>query len=179
MQEETATYIQQIQKESDIFAKAKLLASLVHERNIRVIDLAKSLGKTSSYICHLIRLAALPDIIVDGYYSSLISISHLFIISRIKDQKKLIEIYERLLKHNYTVLQTEEIVREVLYEIKSDGKQLAKDELEDLIQKIKEKNKDIQIKAIQTRIKGKMVVEIKGNLENTSLALRNLLKRLA
>ncbi len=179
MQEDTTKYIQQIQNESDIFAKAKLLRFLVREKNIRVIDLAKLLGKTPSYICHLIRLASLPDIIVDGYYSDLISISHLFIISRIKDQKKLLEIYEQLLKNNYTVLQTEDLIREVLYEIKSSGKRLAKDELEDLIQKIKEKNRDIQIKAIQTRIKGKMVVEIKGNLENTSHALRGLLKRLA
>ncbi|MBI3366493.1 hypothetical protein HY041_02600 [Candidatus Roizmanbacteria bacterium] len=178
MVEDSEKYIQQIQQESDIFSKAKLISFLVRDKNIRVIDLARSLSKTPSYICHLIRLASLPDMIVDGYYSNLISISHLFVISRIKDQKKLLEIYEQLLKHSYTVFQTEDLIREVLYSINNNGKRLAKDELEDLIQKIKEKNKDIQIKAIQTRIKGKMVVEVKGNLENTSQALRNLLKRL-
>ncbi len=171
-------YIEQFNKEIDIFAKAKLLHSLVHEKNIRIVDLAKSLGKTSSYICHLIRLASLPDIIVDGYYSELISISHLFIISRIKDQKKLLEVYEQLLKGNFTVSQTEELIREVLYGIKKDGKHLEKKELMDLIEKIKDKNKDIDIKAIQTRIKGKIIVEVKGNLENTSRALKMLLSKL-
>lgn len=177
--EDIATYTQQIQNETDIFAKAKLIKLLVHEKNIRVIDLAKSLGKTSSYICHLLRLTSLPDIIVDGYYSELISISHLFIISRIKDQKRLLEIYEQLLKNNFTVQQTEEIVREVLYGIKKSGNHLEKKELMNFIEKIKEKNRDIDIKAIQTRIKGKIILEVKGNLETTSRALKMLLAKLS
>lgn len=171
--------IKQIQNETDIFAKAKLISVLVHEKNIRIIDLAKSMGKTSSYICHLLRLTSLPDMIIDGYYSELISISHLFIISRIKDQKKLLEVYEQLLKDNFTIQQTEEIVREVLYGIQKSGKHLEKDELMNLINKIKETNTDIKIKAIQTRIKGKIILEFKGNLETTSKALKMLLAKLS
>lgn len=179
MNNEIEQLILQIKQETDIFAKAKLLKFLVHEKNIRIVDLAKSLGKTSSYICHLIRLASLPDIIIDGYYSELISISHLFIISRIKDQKKLLEIYEQLLKGNFTVQKTEEMVREALYEIKNKGQHLQKEEIKKAIEAIKEKNKDMSIKIIQTRIKGKIILEIKGSLENTSHALKDVLNKLS
>lgn len=172
-------YIEQINMEADIFAKAKLIKVLVYEKKVRIVDVSKSLGKTSSYICHLLRLSILPDMIIDGYYSELISISHLFIISRIKDQKKLLEVYEQLLKGNFTVQQTEELVREVLYGIQKSGKRLEKEELMTLINKIKEKDIDIGIKAIQTRIKGKIILEAKGNLETSSKALKMLLTKLS
>lgn len=164
--------------DEDIFAKARSIQRLIQEENLRIVDLAKSLNKTSSYICHLLRLTKLPEIIVDGYYSKLISISHLFIISRIKDKEKLLETYEQLLKNNYSVQQTEDVVRELLYQVKNNGKRLQKDELESSIEKIKEKMKDIQIKIVQTRIKGKMIIEMKGNLEDTSHTLKEVLKKL-
>ena len=55
--------IDKIKKESDIFFKAKLIASFLKEKNFRIIDLAKELQLTSSYICHLLRLNKLPEII--------------------------------------------------------------------------------------------------------------------
>lgn len=178
MNDEIEKLIIQIKQETDIFAKAKLVNFLVREKDTRIIDIAKLLGKTSSYICHLLRLAILPDIIVDGYYSELISISHLFIISRIKDQKKLLEVYEELLKGNFTVQETDELVREVLYGTKNSGTHLKKDEILNAIENIKKNNKNISVKIIQTRIKGKLILEIKGNLEITSVTLRELLNKL-
>lgn len=172
-------YIEEINKETDIFAKAKKIDSLVHEKNFRIIDIAKALGKTSSYICHLLRLAKLPEIIVDGYYSKLVSISHLFILSRIKDKKKLFQVYEQLIAGNFTVQNTEELVRETLYEIHSVGNRLKKEEINQVIEEIKKNNPDLDIKIIQTRIKGKIILEIKGSLENTSTVLKKILEKLS
>lgn len=162
----------------DIFAKAREVHELVRKNNLRVTDVAKKMEKTSSYICHLLRLAELPEIIVDGYYSNLVSVSHLFVISRIKDKKKLLGLYEDLLKHNYTVQETEEVVREILYEINSEGKHLGKEEVQKLIETIKEKNNDVEVKVIQTRIKGKIILEMRGSLDQTSSALKLLLQRI-
>ncbi len=178
MNNDFITHIDKIKQETDIFVKAKLIDTLVHEKNIRIVDIAKSLVKTSSYICHLRRLTHLPEIIIDGYYSKLISISHLFIISRVKDETKLLDIYEQLLKNNYSVQQTEDIVRELLYEIKNKGERLKKAETEGLIEKIKENINNVQIKVIQTRIKGKIIIEVRSNLENTSRTLKNILQKL-
>ena len=75
--------IEKIKKETDVFSKAKLIRYLIREKNVKVIDLAKKLSLTPSYICHLNRLNSLSEIIVDGYYSHLISTSHLFLLSRI------------------------------------------------------------------------------------------------
>jgi len=178
MNEELQNYIEQIKLETDIFAKSRLLHDLVYKKSCRIIDLAKLLGKTSSYLCHLLRLVELPDIIIDGYYTKQVSLSHLFIISRIKDKKKLIEVYEKILSNNYTVQQTEETVREILYEIQSSGNRLPKDEIRNIVEKIKQKNEGIDVKIIQTRIKGKVVIDMKGGLENTSSLLREFLAKL-
>lgn len=179
MTEDLHPYINQLKQETDIFANAKLLHTLVREKNVRIVDLAKSLGKTSSYICHLLRLATLPDIIVDGYYSKLITISHLFILSRIKDEKKLLELYEQLLTGSFTVQKTEELIREALYKIHSVGKRLEKEEINKIVEQIRKTNSDLDITVIQTRIKGKVILEIKASLEKTSSVLKQLLEKLA
>lgn len=173
------SYVDQIKTEGDIFLRAKLLHDLVYIKNIRIVEVARELGKTPSYICHLLRLADLPDSIVDGYYNKLISLSHLFILSRIKDKKKLLEIYEQILTGNYTVARTDELVREILFDIKSKGQRLSKVELQGFIDGIKKHNNDLDIKIVQTRIKGKAVLEIKGNLEETTALLKRLLTRLS
>jgi len=178
MNQDLQSYIDQLKKEEDIFSKSKRLYHLVYERNVRIVDIAKSLGKTSSYICHLLRLANLPEMVVDGYYAKLVSLSHLFIISRIKDSKKLLEVYEKILKESYTVQETEELVREVLYEIQSKGKRLTEEELKTAIEKIKVNNREMDIKVVQTRIKGKAIIEMKGSLEKTSAALKDVLAKL-
>lgn len=168
-----------IEDEKDIFTKAKLIKSAVYQKHIRIIELARFLGKNPSYICHLIRLASLPEMVIDGYYAGLVSISHLFIISRIKDHKKLIAIYEKILKDNYSVQQTEEAVREILYDVKDKGERLKDTDIENLVKKIKTQIENIKIKISQTRIKGKINIEIKGDLETTSSIIKKILEKLS
>jgi len=166
--------IERIKNEKDIFSKAKLIKHLLKEKSIKVVDLAGKLWMTSSYLCHLNRLNNLPEIVIDGYYSGLVNISHLFLISRVKEEKKLIQIYEKILSDNLTVKQTEDLIREIVYEIKNKGNYIKKKEKEDLIYRIKNRFPDANINITQTRTKSKVMIEIKGNLEKTSKMLREL-----
>ena len=175
---ETDQLIESIKQESDIIQKVKLLTRLTKDYEIKIKDIAEKMGVQSSYVCHLLRLNRLPEAIMDGYYSSSISLSHLFIISRIKDQTKIVEIYEKVLAESLTVKGTEEAVRESLYNVKTEGEYLKSDERDNFIQKITGLKKNLSLKIIQTRIKSKVIFEIKGNLDNTSKEIRNLLKRL-
>ncbi|KKQ24176.1 MAG: ParB-like protein partition protein [Candidatus Roizmanbacteria bacterium GW2011_GWC2_37_13] len=166
--------IEKIKNETDVFAKAKLIRYLLREKNFKVIDLAKKLDLTSSYICHLNRLNSLSEIIVDGYYSKLVNISHLFLLSRIKDKKKLIEIYEKVLTDNLTIRQTEELIREVLYEIKTKGSYLKVKDKRELIENFEKKYPDLEVNISQTRMRAKIIFEIKGNLEKTTKFVKEL-----
>ena len=170
--------LKQIREDRDIFQKSRLLEYLIREKNLRVIDLAEKTGYKSSYICHLLRLKKIPEVVVDGYYSKSISSSHIFILSRLNDKKQMIELYEKILGENYTVKQTEIEVRNYLYQVKSIGKYISKEEIEKYKNKIKEKYPDIDIEIIQTRIKGRIILEIKGDLEKSSRNIKQVIEKL-
>ena len=142
MVQDITPILNQIKEEKDIFQKSRLLEYLIREKNQRVIDLAKQTGYQSSYICHLLRLKKIPDVLIDGYYSKSISSSHIFIISRLNEKKQMIELYEKILGENYTVKQTEDAVRDCLYQVKSIGKYIDKKNLEKIAKK-----KDKRIKS--------------------------------
>lgn len=170
--------IEEIKSEADLMRRVKLLQELVKRDDVKVKDVADSLGFKPSYICHLIRLNRLPEAVVDGYYSSLISLSHLFIISRVKDKEKMMNVYEKVLAESLTVKKTEEHVRDVLYAVDSRGDYLSSLEKENIIGKITNLRKNLKLKIIQTRIKSKIILEFKGDLENTGKELRSFLKNL-
>ena len=170
--------ISQIRLEKDYFIKSKLILSLIKEYDLKNKDLSVKLGIKPAYLSHIKRLSRLPEIIIDGYYSKNITLSHLFIISRLHDKKEMGSVYEKVLSKNLTVLQTEDLIRELLHDVKSVGLELTKEEKEVFINKIKNKYKDIQVKIVQTRIKSRLLIEIKGNREKTTPTIKSLLEKI-
>jgi len=174
---EEEKYIEQIKNEPNVFIKAKLIELLKREKGWQLIDLSQKLNLKPSYICHLLRLNRLPEIVVDGYYNKIISKSHLFVLSRLPSEKDMIKVYELILEKNLNVLKTEDLVRQVVYQVKNEGEHLSFEEKEDLIKKIESLEDGVKAKLIQTRVKSKLIIEIKGNLKKTSKLLRKI-KRL-
>lgn len=170
--------ISQIKVEKDYLLKSRLILSLIKEHDIKTKDLSAKLGIKPSYLCHIKRLNRLPEIVVDGYYSKNITLSHIFIISRLQNKKDMTSVYEKVLTKNLTVLETEDLIRELLHNVKSAGQELAKEEKEALINKIIGKYKNSNVKITQTRIKSKLLIEIKGSLEKTTPILRSLLEKI-
>jgi len=162
MEQDVVEYIEQIKRETDYFGKTKLIHFLIHQKSIKVKDLAAALGLKPSYLCHIMRLNKLSEIVMDGYYSKLISMSHLFVISLLHTQTDIIDIYEQVLRDNLTVLQTEELVRGKLHGVTSEGEYIQEGKIEKLKNITKEKfNADI--KTTQTRTKTKLLIEWKGS----------------
>lgn len=178
MIEDITSLLNQIKLDKDIFQKSRLLEYVIKEKNLRITDLADKIGYKPSYICHLLRLKKVPDVIIDGYYSKSISSSHIYILSRLNDKKQMIELYEKILVENYSVKQTEEAVRNYLYQVKSVGKYIDQENIEKLTKKILEKFPELNVQIIQTRIKGKIILEIKGDLESSSKILKQILEKL-
>lgn len=171
--------IEKIKNETDVFSKAKLIRYLLIERGMKVIELAKKLSLTSPYICHLNRLNEIPEAIVDGYYSKLVDISHLFLLSRIKDKKKMIEVYEKVLADDLTIRQTEELISEIVHQVKDKGSYLGLEEKNTLKEKLIKKYPDMKPSINQTRVKGKIEIEIRGNLEETSKKIKEIFNELS
>lgn len=167
---------EQIEKETDVFTQSKLLSQLIRDEDVLIKDIASRLEKKSSYICHLLRLRRIPEILIDGYYSSQISLSHLFVLSRLKDSEKMIEAYEKILAESLSVYKTEELVREMLFGISTEGERILHEEKENFIAKLKAKFKKLTVYFVQTQVKGKLILEFKGNLTETTKLLRSLMK---
>lgn len=179
MIQDLSSIVNQIKAEKDIFQKYRLIEYLMKEKNFRITDVSSKIGYKPSYICHLMRLKKVPDVVVDGYYSKSISSSHIYVLSRLNDVKQMIDLYEKILSENFTVRQTEMAVREYLYQVKSIGKYINKENVMKLTKKIKEKYPEANVQVIQTRIKGRILIEIKGNLEVSSKTIKHLLEKLS
>lgn len=178
MDEEVDRVVGQIKAEDNFITKAKLLRYLVVDKGIKIKDVSAKLGMKQSYVCHILRLNKLNDLIVDGYYSKMISISHLFIISRLHTEGAMVKAYEKVLEFGFTVSQTEELVREMLYSTKTAGEHLQKDELERLESRIATRYENAKLKVVQTRVKSKCIIELKGSLADTTPVLRQILEKL-
>lgn len=174
MPQDINSILTQIKDSQDYFQKAKLILYLKKEEGLRASHIARQLGLKPAYISHILRLNHLPELVKDGYYSKLISITHLFIISRLKTTKQTIEIYEKILADNLTTQQTEALVREALYQIRDRGEYLTQEEREEFSKNINGTN-GITAKIVQSRLKGKLTIEVKGNLEKTSEELRKMI----
>ena len=164
MEQDTLDYVEQIKRETDYFGKTKLINFLIHQKHIKVKDLAAALRLKPSYLCHIMRLNKLSEIIMDGYYSKLITMSHLFVLSLLKSQEDIMNIYEVVLRDGLTVLQTEELVREKLHGIVPGGEYIDKMKIQNSQLKLKE-NFGAEAKVVQTRIKTKVIIEWKGSRE--------------
>lgn len=162
MDKDFLEYIDQIKNTTDYFAKAKLIMFLVRQKKMKVKDLAAALSMKPSYLCHIMRLSKLSEIIMDGYYSELITMSHLFVISLLQSQEDIMEVYEMVLRDSLTVLQTEELVRTKLHGVSSEGEYVTEAVLDRVREKLRGTFK-AETKIVQTRIKTKVTIEWKGS----------------
>jgi len=166
----------QTKNEADKFDQAKLLLFLKKEKAIPVKELSKKLGYKQAYICNIMRLNRLPEIVKDGYYSHVITLSHLLIISRLKAKEQMVKAYEEVLSRSLTVQQTEILVRNYLYSIKTEGSYIEKKDLTDIMAELKKIDPDINIFLTQSRIRSRLILELRGSLKNTSVTVKSWLQ---
>ena len=113
--DEISSSIETIRNEPDVFVKARLIKHLIQEKDIKTSEIAQKLSVDPSYVSNLLRILNLPEIIVDGYYSHVLSLSHLMVLSRLKEPDDMIPLYEQILTETMSVGKLEEVVREKLY----------------------------------------------------------------
>jgi ParB-like chromosome segregation protein Spo0J len=169
--------IERIKKEQDIFKKAELIHYLVHEKEIHLTQISKILGTLPSYLSNVLRLLTLPDLVRDSYYSKILSLTHLLILSRLSGED-VIKTYENILSNNLTVQQTEDVVREILYKVKTHGEKLEETTKNQIIAEFKDIDPTANVSIIQTQIQGKIIITLKGNRAKTNDFFEKLERKL-
>lgn len=167
--------ITRIKSEEDPIKKSHLIYSVYKNKDLKLRAVAEALSTSIISVCNLLRIRKLPDIVIDGYYSQTISLTHLFIISRLKTTEDMVALYEQVLGQSLTTAQTEAAVREKLYNLKAEGDHLSKEEKEKLRTFYKSFDPNIDVTIIQTRIRAKIILSVKGNLKETKKVLMKLI----
>lgn len=176
MAEKDLTLLEKAKNEKDPIKLSKILFQLTKKEGEKLINIARLLNKKPAYLSHLIRLNKLPELIIDGYFAKLISLSHLFVISRLNDEQSMLNVYERVLASNLNVSQTDELIRGLKYQISSKGKYYSKKEIDRINEQLQKNN--IYLKLIQSRIKTKLIIEIRKNLYESEKILKKILEKL-
>lgn len=166
--------LDKIRNETDPIVKARMLVVVTREKNMPVYVVGKELNLSPAYLCNLMRVARLPEIVIDGFYSKNVSLTHLLVISRLKNDDDIVDVYEKTLQNNLPVAGVESLVRAKLYDVTSDGKRIEPDivmSIQDVFKKI---DPTLTVEIVQTRIKARVSITVKGNMAKTTQALQKL-----
>ncbi len=173
MEQQVNDLIEEFAKEQDIVKRATLLKQLQQLYNVPLITISRRTGLKPSHVSHIMRINRLSPLIIDGYYSQAISATHLFVLARLRDQTQAAKVYERVLADNLSVAATEVLVRETLYNLQDTGEHLKKEQIDMFVRKMNHRGIDATV--LQTRTKGKITLQVKGNLEHTSQVLADFM----
>ncbi len=166
--------LQRIQSENDMFVKAQLLENLIHVQHQPINIIAKHLLRSSSYICNLLRINSIPILVRDGYYSGLITQTHIYLLSRLHSEADMIALYEESLARALSSTQLEERVREVLHSISTDGDPVSQTQKSLIEAKLHMIAPEVTIKVVQTRIRARVTIELRGGRKKTGAFLKAL-----
>lgn len=171
----TEELLDDLRTQQDVFNKSRLAQTLVVEKEISLKEIADAVGKHPSYISHLLRILKLPQLVVDGYYAGQISATHLMILSRLP-KPEIPAAYEEVLQHSMSVSQTEELVRTYKYDV--SGSTMPDVNWSKTAQKL-QKSLEAKVTIYQSRVRGKIVIEKRGNTRETELFLAEMIERLS
>jgi len=161
--------------------RAKAFERLALEFGLSTGEIAKRVSKSPAYVSNTLRLLKLPDALKDGLLTGIISEGHARALSAIEDTKAMIEAYKVVMKESGSVRRAEEIARR---HKKDNGtkKTKATDATLIISEKIDEMQKsltkklgdNVSVKISRSRVETKMIITLKGSLENTDPQLENI-----
>lgn len=176
--------VENVQREDlNPIERAQAYKRLIDEFGISVTEVAKRVGKSLPYISNSIRLLTLPDAIKDALAAGVITEGHVRPLISIGDQKLMLQAFKRILVEGISVRGAEEVARQLKSEVQKKEPHKKKDklylpELEEMSKRIMEIRGYTGVRIDQSRIRAKVIFEIKGDENETKNKLEDLFKRL-
>lgn len=163
---------------TDPIERAQLINKVRLDYGLKTKDIAKRLNTRPTNISNLVRILRLPDLVLDGYYSDVISSTHLQIISRLNKIEDIIDVYEKVIHGDASAAKTEKLVFEKLYQSKPEGIKIAKETLQKLTAEVVNIHPDCRIELVQTQKKARLTIVIDGTRKKTTSLLEKLIERI-
>ncbi len=175
--------VENVQREDlNPIERALAYKRLIDEFGLGTNMVAKRVGKSSPTISNTIRLLTLPDAIKDALVAGVITEGHVRPLISLGDPSLMLDLFKKILKENSTVRQTEELARQIKGE-QQKREPRKKDklyipELDELAKSIKQAYAADKVKIDQSRSLARIVIEVKGDIEETTPKVKDLIKAL-
>lgn len=176
--------VENVQREDlNPLERAQAYKRLIDDFGISVTEVAKRVGKSLPYISNSIRLLTLPDAIKDALAAGVITEGHVRPLISIGDHKLMIQAFKKILVDGISVRGAEEVARQLKSEIQKKEPHKKRDklylpELEEMARKLAEKKGYARVQFDQSRVRARVIVEIKGDETETKGQLEDLFNRL-
>lgn len=173
--------------------RAKGFERLMHEFGLTTAEIAQRVGKSSAYISNSLRLLRLPDALKDGLLSGLITEGHARALAAIEDSSLMIEAYKIILRESGSVRRAEDLARRMKAKAGEGQKPqvppsnpIIVDEkidrmMADIEQSLEDKefSRKTLVKLIRSQRETRLLVVLKGGLEETEERLQKIYKGLS
>ncbi|OGD03982.1 hypothetical protein A3D85_00170 [Candidatus Amesbacteria bacterium RIFCSPHIGHO2_02_FULL_47_9] len=168
--------------------RAKAFERLLSEFTLSNSEIAQRIGKSPAYVSNSLRLLSLPDALKDGLLTGLITEGHARALAAIDDPKSIVEAYKIVLKENASVRRAEDLARKMRHaagEKPRDNMARPAHIVSDEIDKIRDDIENAlggkpraQVKLSRSRAETRLLIVLKGNVENTEEKLQRIYKSL-
>ncbi len=176
--------VENVQREDlNPIERALAYKRLIDEFGLSTNEVARRVGKSVPTVSNTIRLLSLPDAIKDALVAGVITEGHVRPLISLGDTSLMLTLFKRILKENSTVRQTEEMARHAKGEIQKKEPQTHKSkiyipELVEMEKLIKQKHNFSKVSLTQSRSLARIIIEVKGELEETTPHVKNVVKLL-
>lgn len=174
--------VENVQREDlNPIERAQAFQRLIEEFGLPLLEIAKRIAKSESYVSNTMRLLALPDAIKDGLISGAMTEGHARAIAGLGDTKLMVEAYKTILSESASVRRAEDLARRLKAQYDKKPTQrverIHSDELDAMAKDIAQAVNGM-VKITQSKVEARVVFVIRGNLETTSKILKTLRDRL-
>ncbi|MGI5827831.1 MAG: ParB/RepB/Spo0J family partition protein [Patescibacteria group bacterium] len=166
--------------------RAKAFERLLQEFQLSHAEIAKRVGKSTSYVSNSLKLLDLPDALKDGILSGMITEGHARALLAIKDKASMIEAYKMILRESGSVRRAEEIARRMKAKLENEGKRevvvstirtIVHEEIDRMQREMKEKlGEKSKVKLIRSDRQTKLLFVFNGNPQQTEEKLQKIYK---
>lgn len=164
--------------------RAKAFQRLMSEFKLTNVEIAKKIGKSSSFISNSLRLLKLPDAIKDGLLGGVITEGHARALAAIESPRLMIEAYKIILRENGSVRRAEALSRSMNEQLmatpdekKADLQPIVDTALDEWRRKLeKALGGQSEVKLSRSVRQTKVYITLKGDPYRTQAQLEKILK---
>lgn len=171
--------------------RARAFQRLTEEFSLSHADIARRIGKSSSYVSNSIKLLELPDALKDGLLSGLISEGHARALQAIQERELMVEAYKIILRESGSVRRAEDLARRMKKKAGLDSSARLRGYAKDVKRIMHEGDDEIEkemaeslgenanVRLIRTQRQTSVLITLKGNPTSTEENLQRIYRGIA